>query len=43
MPEIVRMDDSTVRVGEDVICFDPDSPAAGSADLVIDPAAFIER
>ena len=43
IPQIARIDDNTVRVGEDVICFDPDSPAAEGAGLVIDPAAFIER
>ena len=40
-PAIERIDDRTVRVGEDVICFDPDSPAAAEATIVVDPAAFV--
>jgi len=38
--EIERIDDATVRVGDDVISFDPASPAAARADLVVDRAAF---
>jgi hypothetical protein len=26
-----------------VICFDPASPAAGEATIVVDPAAFVRR
>jgi hypothetical protein len=37
---IQRIDDSSVRVGEDVICFNPASAAAAQANLVIDPSAF---
>ncbi len=40
IPVIARIDDDTVRVGEDVICFDPTSPAAADATIVVDPAAF---
>ncbi|MEA3401842.1 MAG: DUF4962 domain-containing protein [Armatimonadota bacterium] len=40
IPPIVRADDRTVRVGEDVICFDPDSEAAAEADIVVDVTAF---
>ncbi len=43
IPRIERIDDHTVRVGEDVICFDAGSSAAAKADLLIDPDAFIER
>lgn len=43
IPTIERIDDRTVRVGNDVICFDPVSPAAAEANLVIDPDAFVER
>ncbi len=40
IPEIRRVDDNTVRVGADTICFDPASPAAAGADFVVDVAAF---
>jgi len=40
MPAIVRVGDDTVRVGSDVICFDPQSAAAAQADVVVDVAAF---
>jgi len=43
IPPIERIDDRTVRVGEDVICFDPTSPAAEDATFVVDPAAFRAR
>lgn len=43
IPEIERLDDRAVRVGDDVICFDPASPAAGEATIVVDPAAFVRR
>ncbi|MFO8078783.1 MAG: DUF4962 domain-containing protein [Armatimonadota bacterium] len=43
IPAIERIDDYTVRVGDDLICFDPASAAAGEADLLIDPGAFIEQ
>jgi hypothetical protein len=39
MPTIERVDDRTVRVGDDVISFDPEGAAAASADFLIDPAA----
>ena len=40
IPRIQRIDDSTVRVGDDVISFDPDSAAARDADFVVDPNAM---
>ena len=40
IPPIERIDDRTVRVGEDVICFDPASAAAGDATIVVDSEAF---
>jgi hypothetical protein len=40
IPVIAKIDDDTVRVGEDVICFDPASPAATDATIVVDPSAF---
>ena len=40
IPNIERIDDSTVRVGEDVITFDPGSPAARDATFVVDIAAM---
>ncbi len=40
IPPIERIDDRTVRVGEDVICFDPASAAADEAAIVVDCAAF---
>lgn len=43
VPPIERLDDGTVRVGDDVICFDPESAAAAQATLVVDPAAFRSR
>jgi hypothetical protein len=43
IPEIERIDDHTVRVDEDVICYDASSPAAAEADLLVAPDAFIER
>jgi hypothetical protein len=39
-PEITRLDDATARVGEDVITFNPQSPAAGEAMIVVDPTAM---
>ncbi len=39
-PTIKRVDDRTVRVGDDVVCFDPDSAAAADATIVVDVAAF---
>ena len=39
-PQIERIDDSTVRVGKDVICFDPDNAQADHATLVVDQIAF---
>jgi hypothetical protein len=43
IPAIERIDDRTVRVGEDVICFDPGAGSAADADLLIDADAFVER
>jgi len=40
IPPIKRVDDATVRVGEDVICFDATSPAAEQADFLVDVPAF---
>ncbi|HUS80254.1 MAG TPA: DUF4962 domain-containing protein [Armatimonadota bacterium] len=40
IPAITRIDDSTVRVGEDVICLDPSGPNAAGADFLVDLAAF---
>ncbi|MCK5801912.1 MAG: heparinase II/III family protein, partial [Lentisphaeria bacterium] len=40
MPPIIRIDDATVRVGHDTICFDPASSAAEQADFVIDTVAI---
>ncbi len=41
IPTIERIDNRTVRVGDDVICFDPGSPAAAEADIVVDIDAFV--
>lgn len=43
IPEIERMDDYTVRVGSDIICFEPTSPNARQASIVVDRAAFRAR
>ncbi|MFP3905183.1 MAG: heparinase II/III family protein, partial [Armatimonadota bacterium] len=40
MPAIEALDDNTVRVGDDVICFDPSSDHAADADIVVEVAAF---
>ena len=40
IPPIERIDDSTVRVGDDVVTFDPGSPAARDASFVVDVAAM---
>jgi hypothetical protein len=40
LAEIRRLDDATVAVGTDIICFDPKSPHAGSAMILVDPAAI---
>lgn len=40
IPAIERIDDATVRVGEDILCFDPASAAASQADVVVDVEAF---
>jgi hypothetical protein len=40
LPEIQRIDDATVRVGEDVICFDPSSPGAKRATHLVDRQVF---
>ncbi len=39
-PPIERIDDKSVRVGEDVITFAPDGPAAERADIIVDPVAM---
>jgi hypothetical protein len=39
-PAIERLDDSTVRVDNDMISFDPDSPYAQSADLIVDTSTI---
>jgi hypothetical protein len=36
---IERLDDTSIRVDQDIISFDPDSRHAGSADFVVDVAA----
>ncbi len=41
IPTIERIDDRTVRVGDDVICFDPTSPAAAEADIVVEIDTFV--
>ena len=43
IPRIERVDDNTLRVGEDFICFDPASAAAADADFLVDVAAMRER
>ncbi len=43
IPTIERIDDRTVRVGDDVICFDPTSPAAAEADIVVEIDAFVSN
>ncbi|MGD9498244.1 MAG: DUF4962 domain-containing protein, partial [Armatimonadota bacterium] len=43
IPPIEPIDDRTVRVGDDVICFDPTSAAAAEATIVVDPEAFVHR
>jgi hypothetical protein len=43
VPPIQRIDDSTVRVGGDVVSFDRASPAASKATLVVDASAFRHR
>jgi hypothetical protein len=40
IPDIHRIDNNTVRVGEDTISFDPESPAASKANFLIDPKAM---
>ena len=40
MPNIHRMDNATVRVGEDIISFAPESPTANEAHFLIDPEAM---
>lgn len=40
IPDIHRIDNTTVRVGEDIISFDPESPAANKAHFLIDPKAM---
>jgi hypothetical protein len=37
---IQRIDDNTVRVGEDVVCFDSNADAAGDATFVVDAASI---
>lgn len=40
IPAIERLDDATVRIGNEVICFDPKSPAVAQADILVDAAAL---
>jgi hypothetical protein len=40
IPTIERLDDATIRLGEDVVCFDPKSPSAALAHFVVDVAAM---
>jgi len=40
LPDIRRIDDATVQVGDDAICFDPASPAASDATIVVDTEAI---
>ncbi|UCE47340.1 MAG: hypothetical protein JSW47_17285, partial [Phycisphaerales bacterium] len=42
MPAIERLDDSTARVANEIISFDPDSTYAQDANLVVDTAAMAE-
>ena len=42
MPAIERIDDSTVRVANEIISFDPDSVYARDASLIVDTAAMAE-
>ena len=42
MPIIERLDDSTVRVANEIISFDPDSANARDASLVVDTAAMAQ-
>ena len=39
-PVIERLDDATVRVANDIVSFDPDSPYAQNADLIVDTSAM---
>ena len=39
-PAIERLDDATARVGDDILCFDPASPSAAKATIVVDTAKF---
>ena len=39
-PAIERLDDSTVRVANEIVSFDPDSPNAQNADLIVDASAI---
>lgn len=40
IPEIQHIDNATVRIGEEIISFDPKSPSANEAAFVIDPTAM---
>jgi hypothetical protein len=40
IPVIKALDDSSVQVGDDLICFDPNSEYASEADFLVDIAAF---
>jgi len=40
IPVIKALDDFSVQVGEDVICFDPKSEFAGKAEFLIDAEVF---
>ena len=41
--QIERLDDATVRVGTDTLCFEPKSQHAAGATVVIDTKAFVPR
>jgi hypothetical protein len=40
IPAMERIDDATVRVGDEILCFAPTSPAAPRADIVVDVDLF---
>ena len=40
IPPIERIDDKTIRIAQDRISFDPESPAGREADILVDAAAF---
>jgi len=40
IPNITRLDDKSVQVGDDVICFDPTSEYASAADFLVETRLF---